>query len=619
MKLTYIKQAGEPNGDAGDQYTGLDRFGRVVDQRWPDGSAELERVDYGFTAASNRQWRQNRVATNGQDEYYNYDGLYQVAELNRGTLNSGKTAITGTPSWTEDFTYDPIGNWDAYLTKVSGVTDLDQTRTHNTANQTTEIDGSPTTVAHDVAGNMVKVPLVADWSSTNELKWDAWNRLVEVGEGETIVAQYRYDGKTRRITKETDATRRYYYSDRWQILEERVDSETTAERQFVWGQRYLDDLVLRDRDVDDDGSLDERLYVLSDYFNPTAIADEDGVVLERYGYDAFGLSRVMDADFEPRSASDFDWETRYGAYRYDPETGFYQVRYRYLHPTLGRWLSKDIIQERAGFNLFSYVRNYPLNLVDYLGLAPAVCSCKEGQPDVSNWVNNLVRGALSVVSDVPEAIRSAIENRLIKNFAAGPGNVHVGIEELTNSAIKDGNIYGNRCLCDNSPTESAPSIMVCGVCIGTDKLGHFFEEGLGYFDIATNWNDDYAIAWGYWTEGLLAPNLTAETFSWLKHGRIPYFNFAGTIVRDRKNVDYWAQATDVLPVTGALLDKYGGSSPSDLAANEKGLQFYKALFSGDTDKAQKFNICDWVDSKWDQKRNPNVFGGKRNSSVPKWP
>src|SRR5262249_12626261 len=34
IDLTYIKQSGESNGDAGDQFTGLDRFGRVVDQRW---------------------------------------------------------------------------------------------------------------------------------------------------------------------------------------------------------------------------------------------------------------------------------------------------------------------------------------------------------------------------------------------------------------------------------------------------------------------------------------------------------------------------------------------------------------------------------------------------------
>ena len=288
--------------------------------------------------------------------------------MNRGTLNGTKTAISGTPNWTEDFTYDPIGNWDNYLTKVSGVTDLDQERTHNTANETVEIDGSTATVGHDLAGNMVKVPQVADWSSTNGLKWDAWNRLVSVKAGSTTVAEYSYDGLTRRVTKETGATRHYYYSDQWQILEESIDDETTAERQFIWGQRYLDDLVLRDRDVDHDGSLDERLYALSDYFNPTAIADEDGVVVERYGYNAFGLSRVMDADFGPRSSSDFDWETRYGAYRWDGETGFYQVRYRYLHPTLGRWLSRDPIEEKGGCNLFAYIKNQSVNSIDRYGM-----------------------------------------------------------------------------------------------------------------------------------------------------------------------------------------------------------------------------------------------------------
>ena len=222
-------------------------------------------------------------------------------------------------------------------------------------------------MGHDPAGNMVKVPQVADWASTNELKWDAWNRLVNVKTGSTTVAAYGYDGLNRRITKTiSGTTRRYYYSDQWQVLQERLDAETTAERQFVWGLRYLDDLVLRDRDADHDESMDERLYVLSDYFNPTAIADEDDEVLERYGYDAFGLSRVMTPDFEPRGTSDYDWETRYGAYRYDPETGFYQVRCRRLHPTLGRWLSRDLLWSELAPNDYAYVHNASLNWVDLL-------------------------------------------------------------------------------------------------------------------------------------------------------------------------------------------------------------------------------------------------------------
>jgi hypothetical protein len=35
IDLTYISQDGQ-TGDAGDKYTGLDRFGRVVDQVWLD-------------------------------------------------------------------------------------------------------------------------------------------------------------------------------------------------------------------------------------------------------------------------------------------------------------------------------------------------------------------------------------------------------------------------------------------------------------------------------------------------------------------------------------------------------------------------------------------------------
>jgi hypothetical protein len=47
MILTYIQQASgnppNPPADGGDQYVGLDRFGRVVDQRWmPPRTAAIQ-------------------------------------------------------------------------------------------------------------------------------------------------------------------------------------------------------------------------------------------------------------------------------------------------------------------------------------------------------------------------------------------------------------------------------------------------------------------------------------------------------------------------------------------------------------------------------------------------
>jgi len=367
VKLTYIKQGAEPVGDAGDQYTGLDRFGRVVDQRWIKAGSALERIQCGFDRAGNRLWRDNLVAASGQDEFYTYDGLYQLKILQRGDLNGTKTGISGTPTWQEDLTFDPTGNWNNYLTKTSGTTNLNQNRTHNKANELTQLNGASTFVSEDLAGNMTKVPKVDSWTSAFDLVYDAWYRLVQVKDGATTVVTYGYDGETRRTTKVTGATtRHFYYSSQWQVLEERVGTGTTPDRQFVWGLRYLDDLILRDRSTT--GTLDERLYCLHDYFNATAVTDSTGTVQERYGYDAFGKSRVLTPAFAARAASLYEWETRYAAYRWDAETSLYQVRYRYLHPTLGRWITRDPIEYEGGLNLYTYADNNATNGVDVAGL-----------------------------------------------------------------------------------------------------------------------------------------------------------------------------------------------------------------------------------------------------------
>jgi len=277
-------------------------------------------------------------------------------------LNEGRTAISGTPAAEEDFTFDPTGNWNKYVREASGSTTLDQTRTHNKANELLTIDGTNTFSQEDEAGNMKVVPQPGGWNAGYYLKYDAWNRLVQVKDGATVVATYTYDGLNRRVTKTVGSIpRHFYYTDKWQIIEERIYTNTTADRQFVWGIRYTDDLVLRDKGT-------ERLYVIQDYFQPTAVMDTTGAVVERYGYEAFGTSRVMTPTYGSRTTSSYDWETRYGAYRWDAETGLYQVRNRYLHAGLGRWVTRDPIGYRGGINLYGYVRNTPTNTVDPLGL-----------------------------------------------------------------------------------------------------------------------------------------------------------------------------------------------------------------------------------------------------------
>ena len=69
--------------------------------------------------------------------------------------------------------------------------------------------------------------------------YDAWNRLVSVREPDgTLVARYEYDGLGRRIVAQagtasvpvaaTAPVRDLYYSQGWQVLEERVRTSTGA-------------------------------------------------------------------------------------------------------------------------------------------------------------------------------------------------------------------------------------------------------------------------------------------------------------------------------------------------------------------------------------------------------
>jgi hypothetical protein len=144
---------------------------------------------------------------------------------------------------------------------------------------------------------MTTMPQPAAPTSSYTATYDSWNRLVKLVDGSNTVAEYIYDGqKWRTVTKSYSGgslteTRHHYYSENWQVREERVGTSTGADRQFVWGLSYINDLVRRDRDTSNpaDGMPDERLYSMQDAnWNVVAIANSSGSAQERYLYAGFG-------------------------------------------------------------------------------------------------------------------------------------------------------------------------------------------------------------------------------------------------------------------------------------------------------------------------------------------
>jgi RHS repeat-associated protein len=78
---------------------------------------------------------------------------------------------------------------------------------------------------------------------------------------------------------------------------------------------------------------------------------------------------------------------RFSSKEYDPSTGFYYYGYRFYDPELQRWLNRDPIEEAGGLNLYTFLGNTPVNMVDPLGLdGNPVSSTLHGVP--GTWASD---------------------------------------------------------------------------------------------------------------------------------------------------------------------------------------------------------------------------------------
>jgi RHS repeat-associated protein len=222
--------------------------------------------------------------------------------------------------------------------------------------------------AYDKVGNQTADIAPGDWDKRFDLKWDAWNRLVEVRRHSTmaVVQANAYDGLTRRTTSyDGTATIHYYYNTAWRAVEQYVDAGASPERRHLWGLRSRWELVKRERD--DTGSLDEKRYVLYDAMDPAAICDEYGNITQRFEYSPFGRVSFMDADFTPDSTPE-PWDFLFHGEFRDAATGYYNYGYRFYNDTTGRWASRDPIEESGGVNLYAFNGNDGVDRLDYLGM-----------------------------------------------------------------------------------------------------------------------------------------------------------------------------------------------------------------------------------------------------------
>jgi RHS repeat-associated protein len=88
----------------------------------------------------------------------------------------------------------------------------------------------------------------------------------------------------------------------------------------------------------------------------------DGSTAAHFEYDAYGNTVVT------ANPSGVLFSYRFSTKPVDPLTGLYYYGYRWFDPMTGRWPSRDPIEEEGGVNLYGFVGNNGVNLIDRLGL-----------------------------------------------------------------------------------------------------------------------------------------------------------------------------------------------------------------------------------------------------------
>ena len=187
----------------------------------------------------------------------------------------------------------------------------------------------------------------------------------------TTVATYQYDYLGRRVSKTVGAVTTRYIYDGWNIITEYTG--TTLKKRYTWGM----DLSGSMQGAGGVGGLlaVEEVSTLSSYYptfdgngNVSEYLDSSGVVQAHYEYDAFGNTTVA------IGAKAADFAHRFSTKPLDTETGLYYYGYRYYDPVTGSWPSRDPIEEKGGYNLYGFVTNNSVNLIDVLGMSGLVYS-----------------------------------------------------------------------------------------------------------------------------------------------------------------------------------------------------------------------------------------------------
>ncbi|UCD36021.1 MAG: hypothetical protein JSU90_04090 [Nitrospiraceae bacterium] len=294
-------------------------------------------------------------------EYLYGDPLQRLTEIS-------SRDSTGTIINKHSFTYN---NLDGFATETveTGIQagsfpEGIKTYGYNAANQLLSSTNPYQAFQYDHDGNMIR-----GYTPEGHLftaAYDGENRLTSLeyidGSGISHRTEYFYrgEGMLAELRKITDGTIR----DALRIVRagflpvQERDENNNVTREYTWGLHTGGGIggLLHLRH-----SGQGYFYLYDGRGNVMAVVDGSShMTVASYRYDEFG-------DLRAQSGS-FDQPFMFSTKRYDEETGLSYYGFRFYNPSIGRWMSRDPLGEAGGLNLYGFVGNNAVNVIDPWGL-----------------------------------------------------------------------------------------------------------------------------------------------------------------------------------------------------------------------------------------------------------
>jgi len=377
--------------------------GRTQTTEYPDGEIVVRNFDVRnrITAISkngnsivsylynNADQLVSQTLANGVTTNYQYDFANRLISINTGNgsiqqtnfiydKNQSKLAINrlNSPDKSEQFIYDNGNRLINYKRGViGGPFSVNKTYTYDALGNRTNINQNGNNTGY-TANNLNQLTSSSNgsqnisytYNNNGQLSfdgkfyksYDAEGRILKDSASPAMVLTYLYDAFGRRVQKKLNGNALNYTFSGLEQIEERDGLNNTINKTIF--SNFL-------RPVENEKNGDKFYFHQNELNSVEAITNEQGKLVEKYEYDAYGKQSITDSLNSPLPGSITGNRFGFTGQVYDSATGIYKFLYREYNPETGVFNQRDPVGYADGMGMYQYVGNNPANGIDVFGLA----------------------------------------------------------------------------------------------------------------------------------------------------------------------------------------------------------------------------------------------------------